>query len=94
MKQALLCVRIFLRKSNKIERPETYLLRVWSSRTLQEGMSKAEEQQKPSGNSSGNDRVLPTPPKCMRWEHAETNPDSNVVDSNVPSQQPLCFYII
>ncbi|GJT45240.1 putative reverse transcriptase domain-containing protein [Tanacetum coccineum] len=28
-------------------RPETYLLRVWSSRTLQEGMPKAEEQQKP-----------------------------------------------
>ncbi|GJW62542.1 putative reverse transcriptase domain-containing protein [Tanacetum coccineum] len=28
-------------------RPETYLHRVWSSRTLQEGMPKAEEQQKP-----------------------------------------------
>ncbi|GJX37832.1 putative reverse transcriptase domain-containing protein [Tanacetum coccineum] len=27
--------------------PEIYLLRVWSSRTLQEGMPKAEEQQKP-----------------------------------------------
>ncbi|GJR20314.1 reverse transcriptase domain-containing protein [Tanacetum coccineum] len=44
---ALLCVRMFPEESDKIERPETYLLRVWSSRTLQEGMPKAEEQQKP-----------------------------------------------
>ncbi|GJW35840.1 hypothetical protein Tco_0058760 [Tanacetum coccineum] len=35
------------------KRPETYLLRVWSSRTLQKGMSKAEEQQKPVTEATG-----------------------------------------
>ncbi|GJR08340.1 putative reverse transcriptase domain-containing protein [Tanacetum coccineum] len=48
---------------------------VWSLRTLQEGMSKAEEQQN-RGNQVGNDRALA---KVYVVGHAGTNPDSNVV---------------
>ncbi|GJU66667.1 reverse transcriptase domain-containing protein [Tanacetum coccineum] len=63
------------RQAENKRKPETYLLRVWSSRTLQEGMSKAEEQQN-RGNQVGNDRA---PAKVYAVGHARTNPDSNIV---------------
>ncbi|GJS33826.1 putative reverse transcriptase domain-containing protein [Tanacetum coccineum] len=55
--------------------PEIYLLRVWSSRTLQEGMSKVEEQKK-TWKSSVLKWLLP---KVYAVGRAGTNPDSNVV---------------
>ncbi|GJV07107.1 putative reverse transcriptase domain-containing protein [Tanacetum coccineum] len=55
-------------------RPETYLLRVWSSRTLQEGMSKVKAPQI-VGNQVGHSRVQT---KCMRGT-CRTNPYSKRV---------------
>ncbi|GJS07930.1 hypothetical protein Tco_0364726 [Tanacetum coccineum] len=72
---ALLCVGLFHEEFDKIDRLETYLLRVRSSRILQEGMSKAKEH-KNYGNQVGNDRA---PTKVYAVGHAGTNQDSNVV---------------
>ncbi|GJR06307.1 retrovirus-related pol polyprotein from transposon TNT 1-94 [Tanacetum coccineum] len=50
-------ITIAERQAENKRKPETYLLRVWSSRTLQEGMPKAEEQQKPLEIQVGMDRL-------------------------------------
>ncbi|GJZ82681.1 putative reverse transcriptase domain-containing protein [Tanacetum coccineum] len=61
------------------------------SRTLQEGMLQAEEQQKPMENASCNRQG--STPRCSVG-HAGTNPDSNIVTGTFLLNNPLCLHIL